>query len=280
LRRAVELRGDPAGRHRVRPQAAHRPVGLQQGFLLPERFLSVLRDGARSEVEEAEPLKRKADPLDGVPEAPVFALDDSREEWAAVIDGIGGTGVVTIGAILGMAAHLEGKGVGIIDMAGLAQKGGAVFTHMRIGRTPEAVSTIRVSPGKADMVLGGDIVVTGSRKVLGTIRKDDTLVVVNKAEIMPGDFARHREYRLPTEALVEALRKAAGKKRLHLIDAAKRRRGDLRQHDCGQHVHARLRRPAGRIAGFDWRDRGSDPAQWPGGGDECRRVSVGPPRGA
>jgi indolepyruvate ferredoxin oxidoreductase len=174
-----------------------------------------------AKLKKPEPLKQKADPLDGVPAAPVFALDDSREEWAAVIDGIGGTGVVTIGAILGMAAHLEGKGVGIIDMAGLAQKGGAVFTHMRIGRTPEAVSSIRVSPGKADMVLGGDIVVSGSRKVLGTIRKDDTLVVVNKAEIMPGDFARHREYRLPTEALVEALRKAAGKKRLHLIDAAK-----------------------------------------------------------
>ncbi|MFZ2102338.1 MAG: indolepyruvate ferredoxin oxidoreductase family protein, partial [Oricola sp.] len=174
-----------------------------------------------AKLKKPEPMKQKADPLEGVPDAQVFALDGDRQEWAGVIDGIGGTGVVTIGAVLGMAAHLEGKGVGIIDMAGLAQKGGAVFTHMRIGRTPEAVSSIRVSPGKADMVLGGDIVVSGNRKVLGTIRKDDTLVVVNQAEVMPGDFARHRDYKLPMEALVSALRKAAGAKRLHLVNAAR-----------------------------------------------------------
>jgi len=202
-------------KRRIDQSSCNKDFSCLKGFC--PSFVTV--HGAK--LKKPEPVKQKADPLQGVPEAPVFALDDKREEWAAVIDGIGGTGVVTIGAILGMAAHLEGKGVGIIDMAGLAQKGGAVFTHMRIGRTPEAVSSIRVSPGKADMVLGGDIVVSGSRKVLGTIRKDDTLVVVNKAEIMPGDFARHREYRLPTDALIAALRKAAGSKRLHLIDAAK-----------------------------------------------------------
>ena len=107
-----------------------------------------------------------------------------------MIDGIGGTGVVTIGAILGMSAHLEGKGVGIIDMAGLAQKGGAVFTHMRIGRTPEAVSSIRVSPGKADhgprrryRRVGQP---QGARR---TIRKDETLVVDQQGG---GDAGRFR----------------------------------------------------------------------------------------
>jgi indolepyruvate ferredoxin oxidoreductase len=74
--------------------------------------------------------------------------------WASIIDGIGGTGVVTIGAILGMAAHLEGKGCGMIDMAGLAQKGGAVFSHVRIAKTPADIHAIRISAGKADLVLG------------------------------------------------------------------------------------------------------------------------------
>jgi indolepyruvate ferredoxin oxidoreductase len=174
-----------------------------------------------AKMRKPKPVETAADPLAGVPDAPVFALDDARQEWAGLINGIGGTGVVTIGAILGMAAHLEGKGVGIIDMAGLAQKGGAVFTHMRIGTTPEAISTIRVSPGKADLVLGCDIVVTGNRKILSSIRKDETICVVNRAEVMPGDFARHREYRLPTDSLVAAIRKAAGTRRLEFVDAGR-----------------------------------------------------------
>ncbi|TCD11385.1 indolepyruvate ferredoxin oxidoreductase family protein [Oricola cellulosilytica] len=172
-------------------------------------------------LRKPKPADQPADPLAGVPAAPVFALDENRPEWAGLIDGIGGTGVVTIGAILGMAAHLEKKGVGIIDMAGLAQKGGAVFTHMRIGTTPEAISTIRVSPGKADLVLGCDIVVTGSRKILSAIRRDETLCLVNKAEVMPGDFARHREFRLPTDRLIESIREAVGDERLHFLDASR-----------------------------------------------------------
>ncbi len=202
-------------KRRIDQSSCNKDFSCLKGFC--PSFVTV--HGAKT--RRAEPLKHNADPLEGVPDAPVFALDDNRKEWAAVIDGIGGTGVVTIGAILGMAAHLEGKGVGIIDMAGLAQKGGAVFTHMRIATTPETVSSIRVSPGKADLVLGCDIVVSGNRKVLGSVRKDDTLVVVSRAEVMPGDFARHPDYRLPTDKLVAAIRKAAGSKTLHFVDAAR-----------------------------------------------------------
>jgi indolepyruvate ferredoxin oxidoreductase len=72
-----------------------------------------------------------------------------------IVTGVGGTGIVTIGGILGMAAHLEGKGVGVIDMAGLAQKGGAVYSHMRIAERPEDIHAIRVAAGGADLVLGG-----------------------------------------------------------------------------------------------------------------------------
>src|SRR5690606_17764385 len=78
-----------------------------------------------------------ADALAGVPEPKLFEL--GSHGWSSIIDGIGGTGVVTIGNILGMAAHLEGKGVGLIDMAGLAQKGGAVFSHLRIARSPDEI---------------------------------------------------------------------------------------------------------------------------------------------
>ena len=159
-----------------------------------------------------------ADPLDGVPAAKVA---DAGKGWAAIIDGIGGTGVVTIGAVLGMAAHLEGKGCGLIDMAGLAQKGGAVYSHVRVAATPEDIHAIRVSAGKADLVLGCDLVVSGSKKVLGAVRENHTIFVTNTAEVMPGDFARSADFSLPTERLRKAIRSAAGERNAHFFDATR-----------------------------------------------------------
>jgi indolepyruvate ferredoxin oxidoreductase len=160
-----------------------------------------------------------ADPLEGVPEAKPFRL--GGDGWAAIVDGVGGTGVVTIGAILGMAAHVEGKGCGMIDMAGLAQKGGAVFSHVRIARTPADIHAIRVSAGKADLVLGCDLVVSGARKVLGAVREGHTLFLANTAELMPGDFARSADFLLPVERLKKAIRQAAGEERAHFFDATR-----------------------------------------------------------
>lgn len=158
------------------------------------------------------------DPLDGVPDAPVLPIGNG---WAAVIDGVGGTGVVTIGAILGMAAHLEGMGCGMIDMAGLAQKGGAVFSHVRIAKTPDEISAIRVSAGKADLVLGCDLVVSGARKVLASVREGETEFLVNTAEVMPGDFTRDADFSLPTERIKRAIVKAAGAERTTFFDASR-----------------------------------------------------------
>ncbi len=161
----VELR---ARSSRSRPSSAasgdHRPVELQQGFLLPQRLLPVLRHGARrQDASKARASPARRDPLRR--RAGTAAVPRSTATAAAsIIDGVGGTGVVTIGAILGMAAHLEGKGCGMIDMAGLAQKGGAVFSHIRIARTPEDIHAIRVSAGKADLILGCDLVVSGARR--------------------------------------------------------------------------------------------------------------------
>ncbi len=172
-----------------------------------------------AKVRRAEGAAGRADPLAGVPDAPLFALD--RDGWASIIDGVGGTGVVTVGAILGMAAHLEGKGCGMIDMAGLAQKGGAVFTHVRIARSPEDIHAIRISAGKADLVLGCDLVVSGNKKVLAAVRENHTIFVANTTEVMPGDFARSADFFLPTERLKKAIRTAAGEDRAHFFDATK-----------------------------------------------------------
>jgi indolepyruvate ferredoxin oxidoreductase len=155
------------------------------------------------------------DPLEGVPSPVSPPLEDG---WACIVTGVGGTGVVTIGAILGMAAHLEGKGCGMIDMAGLAQKGGAVYSHIRVSPKPGDIAAIRVPAGKADLVLGCDLVVSGSRKVLAAVREGETLFVANTAEVMPGDFARDADFSLPVERLKRSILKTAGEERTVYFD--------------------------------------------------------------
>ena len=130
--------------------------------------------------------------------------------YGVLIAGLGGTGVVTISALLGQAAHLEGKGVGVIDMAGLAQKGGAVYCHVKIGRTPADVHAIRIAAGEADLVLGCDLVVSGAKLVLSAIDRQRTAVVVNSAEVFPGDIERNPDFQLPSDAIEQSIRDVSG----------------------------------------------------------------------
>ena len=155
------------------------------------------------------------------PALPAPSLPLTNHPYSIIVTGIGGTGIVTIGAIVGMAAHLEGKGAGVIDMAGLAQKGGAVYSHIRIANTPEEIHAIRVAAGSADLVLGGDSVVAGTKKVLGAIKAGHTRVVVNTAEFLPGDFTRNADFSLPTERLKRAISAAAGPGQSHFVDASR-----------------------------------------------------------
>jgi indolepyruvate ferredoxin oxidoreductase len=155
------------------------------------------------------------------PALPAPSLPLTNHPYGIIVTGVGGTGIVTIGAIIGMAAHLEGKGAGIIDMAGLAQKGGAVFSHIRIANTPEEIHAIRVAAGGADLVLGGDIVVLGSKKLLGAIKLGHTRMIVNTAEFLPGDFTRNAEFSLPTERLKRAIIDHAGREQSHFVDAGR-----------------------------------------------------------
>lgn len=174
-------------------------------------------------VHGARPKKLAPRKLDagalGTAELPEPVVPELTRSYAVVVTGVGGTGVVTIGAILGMAAHLEGKGCGMIDMAGLAQKGGAVFSHVKLAPTPEDIHAIRVSAGQADLVLGCDLTVTGSKKVLGSVKPNASTVVVNTAESLPGDFTRNADFSLPTERLKRAILSAGGRDHTHFIDA-------------------------------------------------------------
>jgi indolepyruvate ferredoxin oxidoreductase len=154
-------------------------------------------------------------------ELPEPKLPAINKTFDIIVTGVGGTGIVTIGGILGMAAHLEGKGVGVLDMAGLAQKGGAVHSHMRIAERPEDIHAIRIAAGAADLVLGGDIVVAGNKKVLAAVRQGVTSMIVNVAQVLPGDFTRNPDFSLPIERLKRTIIANAGREKAHFVDATR-----------------------------------------------------------
>jgi len=156
---------------------------------------------------------------EALPTLPDPALPDLARPYNLVITGVGGTGVVTIGALLGMAAHLEGKGCSVLDMMGLAQKGGAVLSHVRIGATPAAITTTRVAAGGADALLGGDLVVSAGNDALSTLRADHSRLVVNTREMMTGDFTRHADLNFPAGELQDRLRRAVGGGAADFLDA-------------------------------------------------------------
>jgi indolepyruvate ferredoxin oxidoreductase len=149
---------------------------------------------------------------------PEPALPAIEGTWNAVITGVGGTGVVTIGAVTAMAAHLDGRGAGLIEMAGLAQKGGAVHLHLRLAERPEDISAIRVSLGEADALIGGDLVVSAGAKTMALTSTGRTGAVVNAHEIVTGDFTGDADFKLPAEGLRLGLQRRLGE-RLALLDA-------------------------------------------------------------
>ena len=154
-----------------------------------------------------------------LPELPDPVLPGIDGTHNVVITGVGGTGVVTIGAVLAQAAQIDGKGAGMMEMAGLAQKGGAVHIHLRLAHSPDDISAVRVATGEAHALIGGDLVVSAGAKTLGLMTAGQTGAVVNSHEIITGDFTRNTEFSLPSDRLTLALQ-ARLKDRLDLFDAS------------------------------------------------------------
>ncbi len=153
---------------------------------------------------------RKADGGHGRPNRVVDALPEPElplldEPFTMIASGVGGTGVVTISAVLAQAAHNAGLGFGAIDMTGLAQKGGAVACHMRVAKNADQIHAIRVGVGGADLILGGDLVVVASSKLLDTVKPGKTAVVYSTYEMTTGDFTRNANLTVPGAKLRQAI---------------------------------------------------------------------------
>jgi indolepyruvate ferredoxin oxidoreductase len=130
-----------------------------------------------------------------------------------LVGGIGGTGVLTIGALLGMAAHLDGKGCTVLDLTGMAQKGGSVTSHIRIGRDPQSIYTSRLSEGMSDVLLGCDLIVASGQAVLKTVRPGHTVAILNTDVAPTGDFQSNKHLDLGEgrmrNAVIAAIKGAA-----------------------------------------------------------------------
>ncbi|MDX1515926.1 MAG: indolepyruvate ferredoxin oxidoreductase family protein [Woeseiaceae bacterium] len=134
-----------------------------------------------------------------------------------LVTGVGGTGVITVGAVITMAAHLEGKGASVLDFMGFAQKFGPVLSYIRIARVPDEIHQVRIERARADAVLGCDLVVCSSPKASRTYGRDRTSAVINSAEMATGDFVRHRDADLRSHERLDAIRNAV--RAMQTIDA-------------------------------------------------------------
>ena len=146
-------------------------------------------------------------------------LPDLSQPFDILITGVGGTGVVTLGQILGMAAHLEGKGCSVLNQAGLAQKGGAVACHVRVGRDPETLHAARISAGGANLLLGCDLVTAASFDALSKVGDGRTEAVIDTEEVITGDFTGNPDYTFPGAKLQKRVRETVGENRTDMVDA-------------------------------------------------------------
>ena len=164
--------------------------------------------------------KDKAAPsLDALGELPEPALPNAADSWGIVVAGVGGTGVITIGQLLGMAAHLEGKGVITQDAAGLAQKGGATWSHVQIATHAESIRTTKVPTAEADLVIGCDPIVAANPATLATLLEGRSHVVLNTHGTPTAAFVHQPDWQFPAGACEAALTNAVGAAALHRLDA-------------------------------------------------------------
>jgi len=147
---------------------------------------------------------------DGWGALPAPALPSIASPYNILINGIGGTGVITVGALMGMAAHLEGKGASVLDMTGMSQKNGSVTSHVKIAETPERLRAQRIATGEADLVLGCDMLTAGATDAISKMRPGRTMVVVNLHEQPTGTFAQQRDWEFPAAQVRELIEEAVG----------------------------------------------------------------------
>ncbi|WP_275544669.1 MULTISPECIES: indolepyruvate ferredoxin oxidoreductase family protein [unclassified Pseudomonas] len=141
--------------------------------------------------------------------------------WNILLPGVGGSGVTTVGALLGMAAHIEGKGCTVLDQAGLAQKFGPVITHIRIAARQSDIYAVRIAAGETDLLLGCDLVVSSSEEALAKLNDKIAHALINSHEAATAEFTRNPDAQVPGAAMREAISEAVGEGKTRFVDATR-----------------------------------------------------------
>ena len=170
-------------------------------------------------IEGGKPRRGSAVDSGDWPILPAPQLPATAQPYNLLITGVGGMGVITLGALVGMAAHLDGKGISTLDMTGLAQKYGAVFSHLRIADRPEDIHAARIATGEAHAILGGDLVVSASSEALSKMLEGRTRAVVSCTDTPTAEFTRNRDWHFPLAGLQRQLTDTLGTDQVQFIDA-------------------------------------------------------------
>ncbi len=168
--------------------------------------------------ERQPPKPLASETVPSLPEPETAAIDGV---YNILIAGVGGTGVVTASGLLGLAAHLECKAVLQLDQTGLAQRFGAVLSHLRIAEDPARMYGMRIPAGQVDLEIGADLLVAGARPALSMLAPERSTVIVNTHHEMPSDFIRNRNYVFPEQGLLTALRARSRPERCATVDATR-----------------------------------------------------------
>jgi indolepyruvate ferredoxin oxidoreductase len=156
-----------------------------------------------------------------VPALPAPSIPSTANPYGILITGIGGTGVVTVGQILAVAAHVEGKGAIVLDMSGLAQKGGPVMSHVRLADRQADLHSTRVGTGSADLVIGCDQIVTASKDALSRMGEGRTYAAINSTGATTAAFVKNPDWQFPGASSQGEIKRACGEANVDFVDAGK-----------------------------------------------------------
>jgi len=199
-------------KRRINQNTCNKDYSCVKGFC--PSFITVeggqLKSAKKAKQERPEPSRI------AVPE-PVLPVAETA--WGIVVAGVGGTGVITIGQLLGMAAHLEGKGIVTQDSAGLAQKGGSTWSHIQIANRMEAIHTTKVGTAEADLVIACDPIVGANKATLATLREGRSFVALNTHGSPTAAFVTNPDWQFPGANCESAIVAAAGAAQVGMLDA-------------------------------------------------------------
>ena len=199
-------------KRRIDQSSCNKDYSCLKGFC--PSFVTVVGGGPRKPAPAAVP----DDAFDSLPDPTLPAADP---EWDVLIAGVGGTGVITVGAVLGMAAHIEGKGASVFDMTGLSQKNGAVYSHLKIAADPETQPAAGIGLGEADLLLGCDIVAATAPVAVRALEPGRTLAVLNTTVTPPPGFQLDADMKLDGGFLARGLAEHVGDERARPVEATR-----------------------------------------------------------